>query len=60
MNIDDTGPPLEIGFNPTFLADALRVAGTPTIELELKDANRPGVLKAGQEFLCVIMPVSLS
>jgi DNA polymerase III sliding clamp (beta) subunit (PCNA family) len=51
---------MEIGFNPTFLADALRVVGTPTVRLELKESNRPGVLRAGTDFLYVIMPVNLS
>jgi len=60
MAIDYTSAPLEIGFNPSFLADSLRVAGTPVVQLELKDPNRPGVLKAGRDFLYVIMPVNLS
>ncbi len=60
MRIEYSGPALEIGFNPTFLGDALRVAGTPTIQMELKESNRPGVLKSGTEFMYVIMPVNLS
>ena len=55
-----SGDPIEIGFNPTFLLDALRVAGASSVQMELKEANRPGVLKVGQEFTYVIMPVSLS
>jgi len=51
---------LEIGFNPAFLTDALRVVGTPTVQLELRDANRPGLLRAGPGFVYVIMPVSLA
>ena len=60
MAVEYSGPSLAIGFNPAFLADSLRVVGTPAVQMELKDANRPGVLKAGQEFLYVIMPVNLS
>ncbi len=59
MRTDYQGEPLQIGFNPGFLADALRVVPVPTVELELKEANRPGVLRTGSEFLYVIMPVSL-
>ena len=55
-----TGDPVEIGFNPTFLIDALRVVGASSVQIELKEANRPGVLRVGQEFVYVIMPVSLS
>jgi len=59
MRLDYEGEALQIGFNPAFLADALRVVSGPTVVLELKEANRPGVLKVGSDFLYVIMPVSL-
>jgi len=58
--VDYDGEPLEIGFNPVFVADALHVAGQPTVTIELKDASHPGVLRAGPDFLYVVMPVSLS
>lgn len=60
MPIEYDGPALEIGFSPVFLSEALRVAGSPTVQLELKDADRPGLLRVGQGFLYVIMPVSLA
>ncbi len=60
MRIEYNESPLEIGFNPVFLTDALRVVGTPTVTVELKEANRPGVLRAGPGFLYVVMPVNLS
>jgi len=50
---------IEIGFNPVFLVDVLRVAGSEEVTLSMKDANRPGVLRAQGDFLCVVMPVSL-
>jgi len=60
MAVGYNGPALEIGFNPLFLQEALRVVGAPTVVIELKDANRPGVIRTGDTFLYVIMPVSLS
>lgn len=60
MKVDYNGEPMSIGFNPSFLADALRVVGTPTVGVELKEENRPGVLKSGSDFLYVVMPVNLS
>lgn len=60
MRINYAGPPMEIGFNPVFLGEALRVVGSPTVQLELKESNRPGVFKVGNEFLYVVMPVNLS
>jgi DNA polymerase-3 subunit beta len=53
------GADIEIGFNPTFLTDALRVVDSDEISLELTAPNRPGLLKGGANFLYVIMPVNL-
>ncbi|HTL28021.1 MAG TPA: DNA polymerase III subunit beta [Tepidisphaeraceae bacterium] len=53
------GADVEIGFNPTFLTEALRVVDSDEISLELTAPNRPGLLKGGQNFLYVIMPVNL-
>jgi DNA polymerase-3 subunit beta len=53
------GADVEIGFNPTFLTDALRVVDSDEISLEMTAANRPGLLKGGPNFLYVIMPVNL-
>jgi DNA polymerase III subunit beta len=53
-----TGSEMSIGFNPQYLQDALKVLATDTVRLELKDGSRPGVLREGQDFLYVLMPVS--
>lgn len=53
------GGDVEIGFNPQFLTDALRVVDTDEISLELSAPNRPGLVKGGPDFLYVIMPVNL-
>ena len=53
------GADVEIGFNPQFLTEALRVVDSDEIALELTAPNRPGLLKGGPDFLYVIMPVNL-
>ncbi|HZZ42154.1 MAG TPA: DNA polymerase III subunit beta [Tepidisphaeraceae bacterium] len=53
------GTDVEIGFNPQFLTDALRVVDSDEISLELTAPNRPGLLRGGPNFLYVIMPVNL-
>ena len=53
------GADVEIGFNPAFLIEALRVVDTDEIALELTAPNRPGLLKGGADFQYVIMPVNL-
>ncbi|MGF1634101.1 MAG: DNA polymerase III subunit beta [Phycisphaerae bacterium] len=53
------GEPMEIGFNPNFMTDALKVVDSDEIAFELSAPNRPGLLKGGEDFLYVIMPVNL-
>ncbi|MFN0131299.1 MAG: DNA polymerase III subunit beta [Phycisphaerales bacterium] len=53
------GADLEIGFNPTFITDALKVMTDPSVIMELKAHNRPGVVKSGNDFVYVVMPVNL-
>lgn len=60
MPVRYDGEPLEIGFNPNFLIDVLRVVHEDEVTFELKEPNRPGVLRCGDDFLYVVMPVNLS
>ncbi|MHC4542614.1 MAG: DNA polymerase III subunit beta, partial [Planctomycetota bacterium] len=53
------GEPIEIGFNPQFLVDVLRVIKAPEFELELGQADRPGLIKSGTSLLYVLMPINL-
>lgn len=53
------GDDIEIGFNPAFIIDVLKVISEPDVVLELKSPNKPGVIKVGSDFLYVVMPVNL-
>ena len=53
------GDDIEIGFNPGFIIDALKVIQDPEVTMELKAANRPGLIKSGPDFTYVVMPVNL-
>lgn len=53
------GGDVTIGFNPTFLGDALKVVNSDEVSFELTAPNRPGLLKSGNHFVYVIMPVNL-
>ena len=59
MVVEYDGDEIEIGFNPQFLVDVLRVIKSDTFTLELGDADRPGVIKCGSDFLYIVMPVNL-
>lgn len=62
MPIDFDDEPVAIGFNPNFLADALKVLPYEVVFFELQEDFNPGVICAEDknEFLYVIMPVSLT
>lgn len=49
----------EIGFNPVFLTDALRAVHEDEITFSFKEPNRPGVIRLGEDFVHVVMPVNL-
>lgn len=57
--VEYTGEALEVGFNPGFLIDALKVCEEMTT-LELQGSAKPGVLRSGSDFMYVVMPVNLS
>jgi DNA polymerase-3 subunit beta len=59
MAIDYKGETMQVGFNPQFLVDALRVIRTPEFEMELGDPDRPGLIRSGSDFLYVLMPINL-
>lgn len=54
------GADLEIGFNPAFLVEALKVVDSDEVTFEMSAPSRPGLLKGGEGFQYVIMPVNLS
>jgi DNA polymerase-3 subunit beta len=60
--IEYDGDALEIGFNPAFVSEALKVVPYDQLYIELHESFRPGILRGEdkEEFLYVIMPVSLS
>jgi DNA polymerase-3 subunit beta len=60
MPVEYAGEAIDVGFNPIYLIDALKVADQETVTFELKTPNKPGLLKSGPGFLYVVMPVNLS
>ena len=61
LPVEFKGEALQIGFNPAFFNDALKVLNVPNVRLEFQDSFRPGVISGDDraDFLYVIMPVSL-
>jgi len=54
------GDDIEIGFNPQFITDALKVIDEPSVTLELKGSSKPGLIRSGSDFTYVVMPVNFS
>ena len=61
LPVEFQGEHIEIGFNPTFVVDALKSLTYERVRIELHDSFRPGILcgEDKHEFLYVVMPVSL-
>ena len=59
MPVKFSGEPFEVAFNPVFLIDALKVVETDEVSMEFGAANKPALVKAGTDFLYVVMPVDI-
>jgi len=53
------GEALEIGFNPQYLMEALKVIDAEDFTFTFKGPSKPGVLTEGRIFTHVVMPVSI-
>ena len=57
MEIDYTGEPFSVSFNPVFLSDPLRNIDAETILFRINDPLNPVAMESGDGFLYVIMPI---
>ncbi len=57
LDVKYNSEPMEIAFNPTFLYDVCQNIDVDDIMLELTNSSSPVVVRAGENFLCVIMPL---
>ncbi|MBL7068614.1 MAG: DNA polymerase III subunit beta [Candidatus Omnitrophica bacterium] len=53
------GSDLSIGFNPTYLIDALKNIDVEKIGLELTAPDKPGVIRTPDNFIYVVLPMQL-
>lgn len=61
MDVEYDGGSVEIGFNPQFVLDVLKVIDEDKVTLELKDAQSSGLLRplGSDNYTYVVMPVRL-
>ena len=57
--IDYTGGDVHVAFNPVYLTDLLKGVEEESVQLELKDAESPGVVRVGKDYVYVIMPMHI-
>ena len=53
------GEPIDMGFNPNFLLEALKAIDSDTVSVEMNAASKPAVIRAGADLLYVLMPVEI-
>lgn len=54
------GKEMEIGLNPDFLLDALKAVGKGPVKFAFKDPNTAATMRAGKDYLYILMPIRLS
>lgn len=57
IDIKYDGPEILIGINHEYLASVLRALDAESVHLDIDDDSSPVVVKSGDSFLCVIMPM---
>jgi len=58
--VDYDGPSRQLGFNPGFLSEALKVMdGEAEVRFEFTDGKSPGRLSDGTDYVYVVMPIAL-
>jgi len=58
MKVKYDGEDTTIRFNPPYLLDMLRIIEEPELTCEFIDGSKPGLFRAGKDFVYVIMPVT--
>lgn len=59
IGVDYKGKDLAIGFNPDYLIDALKNISNETVPFEVADAEKPGVIRIGSEYVYVVLPMQI-
>ncbi|MCX5668373.1 MAG: DNA polymerase III subunit beta [Candidatus Omnitrophica bacterium] len=57
--VDYKGKDLAVGFNPDYLIDALKNISDEIIPFEVVDADKPGVIRIGSEYVYVVLPMQI-
>lgn len=59
VNAEYKGKELALGFNPDYLIDFLKNTDQQTVSIELIDSEKPGVVRIGDEYVYVVLPMQI-
>jgi len=60
IEVDYKGGELVIGFNPNFLIDALKNITEENIQFGFIDPEKPAVIKSGEDYTYIILPMQVT
>ncbi|MSR18922.1 MAG: DNA polymerase III subunit beta [Phycisphaerales bacterium] len=52
------GEPIELGFNPGYISDVLRIAESTEMTIEMRSPGKPALIRVGNDFQYVVMPIN--
>jgi len=53
------GKDISVGFNPTYIIEVLKNINVKEVGLELADNDKPGVIRLGNEYVYVVLPMQI-
>jgi len=59
LEIRMEGKPCDIAFNPDYLIDGLKNCEQPSVRFEFNERNNPGKFTLGEDYLYVVMPITI-
>lgn len=60
LGISYKGKDISVGFNPGYIIEILKNIDTNEVALELADSDRPGVIRLGNEYVYVVLPMQIT
>lgn len=60
LEVEYKGKELSVGFNPDYIIDLLKNIDDETINFEIIDSEKPGVVRIGSEYTYVVLPMQIT
>lgn len=60
LGVSYKGKNLSVGFNPNYIIEVLKNIDTNEVSLELADNGKPGVIRLGNEYVYVVLPMQIT